>query len=279
MSPIAGKPVYPEFAEFDSSSPSSSTTPTPSSSTMAILMDSRNMSYSTKSNFGTLRHPASSTTMRPSIFTPYNSSWLMSLTQISPQGPSVFSNPDSNTPTTYGHSFTRYWDDSTPHHTNLNSIATSSHALMLPPRQSEPDSRKSDSSHPPSRGVPFPSPQISIYVDEPFPFIRFQSPFSIPFCIDFPDHSGPPFVRVQTDPIFDGFLDIQVHIRKIIPSSTSTLSSFSDKTFLSHPSYVFLIHISPRNTTDHPFLDNPGICNIPSTSDNFRQLSSPSSSS
>ena len=192
MSPIAGKPVYPKFAEFDSSSPSSSTMPTPSSSTMAILMDSRNMSYSTKSNFGTLRQPASSLTMRPSIFMPYISSWLMSLTQISPQGPSVFSNPDLNTPMTYGRSFTQYWDDSTPHHTNLNLIATSSHTPMLLPRQSEPDSRKSDSFHP-NRDVPLPSPHISIFVNEPFPFIRLQIPSSISLCIESFNHSGPPF--------------------------------------------------------------------------------------
>ena len=241
MSPIAGKPVYPEFAEFDSSSPSSSTTPTPSSSTMAILMDSRNMSYSTKSNFGTLRHPASSTTMRPSIFTPYNSSWLMSLTQISPQGPSVFSNPDSNTPTTYGHSFTRYWDDSTPHHTNLNSIATSSHALMLPPRQSEPDSRKSDSFHP-TRDVPLPSPHISIFVNEPFPFIRLQIPSFISLCVESFNHSGPPFVHIQTEALFDRFFDIQVHIRKLTRHSTSELSIILDETSSYHS---FLFKLAP----------------------------------
>ena len=198
-----------------------------------------------------------------------SSSWLTSFTQTLPHKLNVSSSLDSSTPTTYGRLFTPSLDGLIPHHMNSNSTATSNRALTPLPKQNESDLKKSDSSHPPSRGVPFPSPQISIYVDEPFPFIRFQTPFSIPFCIDFPDHSGPPFVRVQTDPIFDGFLDIQVHIRKIIPSSTSTLSSFSDKTFLSHPSYVFLIHISPCNTTDHPFLDNSGICNIPSTSDNF----------
>ena len=76
---------------------------------------------------------------------------------------------------------------------------------------------------------------ISIFVNELFSFVQFQVPFSIPLCIDFPNHSGPPFICVQTDPTFDRLFNIQIHICKIAWWSTSIL----DKTFSPHPLYVF----------------------------------------
>ena len=83
------------------------------------------------------------------------------------------------------------------------------------PKRNDSDLKKLDSSHLPSRGVPFSSPHITIYVNNLFPSICFQVPSFISLGVDFPNYSGPPFVRVWTDPSFDRLFNIHIHIYKL----------------------------------------------------------------
>jgi len=262
-----------ESVESDSSSPNSSTTPTPWSNTMVTLMGSRSTLCCMRSSSGTSRRRGSFITTKPSISTPSENSWLMNLTQTLSREPSTFSNQDSSIQTISGPSSTPSSADSTPHHTNSSWTATLSLELTPTPKPNGHDSRSSDVFHP-TRDAFVLSPSISIFVNEPFPFVHFQVPFSIPLCIDFPNHSSPPFVRVRTDPTFDRHFIIRISIRKLARRSTFTL----DKTFPPHPFYVFSIRISPCNITNHPLHDNAGTRDVPNTSHNPCQPPTPSSS-
>jgi hypothetical protein len=187
----------------------------------------------------------------------------------------VYTGEDSNIQTTSGPSSTPFLAVSTPHRMNSKSTATLNLGPTMMPRQSERNSRRPDA----FRDVFILPPSISIFVDEPFPFVRFQAPFPLPLCIDFPDHSGPPFVRVQTDPTFDRLFDIHIRIRKIVHRPLSTLSNTSDKTFPLEPFYVFFIRISACNTTDLSLHDNVGTQEVPNPSNNSHRPPTPLSSS
>ena len=147
---------------------------------------------------------------------------------------------------------------------NSNSTATLSHIPMPMPKRNDSDLKKLDSSHPPSRGVPFLSPHISIYVNDSFSSIQFQVPPSTSFSIDFPKHSGPPFIHVQTDSTFDRLFTLQVRISHSLTSKPQVL----DQTLSFHPFYMFLICISPCNITNYPLHDNLGTHKIPTPSKN-----------
>lgn len=191
--PIAGKLIYPKFAESDSFSSSSLMMLTLWSNTMVTLMGSRNMLCYMRSSSGMLRRKGSFITTKPSISTSSENSWLMSLTQTLPHKPSVSFNQDLNIQMTSGLSSIPFSAALTPHHTNLNWTATSSLELMPMPKPNEHNLRSSDNFHS-TRDTFSLSPSISIFINKPFPFVHFQVPFSIPLCIDFPNHSGPPFV-------------------------------------------------------------------------------------
>ena len=212
--PTAGKFTCLESAEFTNLLLSTSTMATPWSNTTGTLMDSENMSCGTGLSSGISKLRASSITTRPSIFMHFNSSSLTNPTQISPLEPNASSSQDLSTRATSGPSSTPSLADSTPHHMNSSWTATSSLELTPMPKPNGHDSRSSDDFQL-TRDVFFLTPSISIFVNEPFPFVRFQDPFSIPFCIDFPNHSGPPFVRVRTDPTFNRHFNIHIRIRKI----------------------------------------------------------------
>ena len=126
MCPIAGKLIYPESAEFDSSSPSSLMMLTLWSNTTVTLMGSRNTLCCMRSSSGMSRHKGSFITTKPSISTPSENSWLMNLTQTLPHEPSVSSNQDLNIQMTSGPSSIPSSAALTPYHTNLNWTATSS---------------------------------------------------------------------------------------------------------------------------------------------------------
>jgi hypothetical protein len=175
-------------------------------------------------------------------------------TTSSHPGSSESSKAPSNSQVTYGQSSTPSSDDSTHHPSSSNSNATFSHEPMPSPARNAPILPHSAFSYDYSILSPF----ISIFVDEPFPFIRFQVPPSIFPCINLPTYSGPPFVRIQTHPSFDRLFTIQAHIRKIVRRPLSTLPDISDKTFPLHPFYVFSICISPCNHTDHSLHNNIG---------------------
>jgi len=104
---------------------------------------------------------------------------------------------------------------------------------------------------------------IFIFVNDSFPFIRIQAPPPFPIQLRFPAHHGPPFIRVYTSLSFDRHFNLQSHIHKLARSSTSSTPFASDKTFPSYPFYIFLICISPCNTTDHLFHDNLEAANTP----------------
>jgi hypothetical protein len=114
-----------------------------------------------------------------------------------------------------------------------------------------------------SPNYPF-SFRIFIFVNDPFPFIQFQVPPSIPLSIEFPRHSGPPFVHVQTDSVFDRLYTLQARFFRSSTSKPQVL----DKTFSFDPFYVFSIRISPCNITDHPLHDNLGTHKVPTPSEN-----------
>lgn len=183
-------PAYDEFANYliISCKP-----PMTMSRTMDTSTASRSMSSNMTSNFGM------QTLKAEGFFTPLNISIYMAYTSFLPERstPSLqlesndFSSVLLSNQVTYGPLSIPSSDDLNHPPSSSNSSATSSHKLTIPPMRNVPVSPHMGF----SSNYSIPPPLISIYVDDFFPFVRFQAPPFFPSQVLFPRHSGPPFIQ------------------------------------------------------------------------------------
>ena len=129
---------------------------------------------------------------------------------------------------------------------------------MSTPSRNDSISRKTN-------GSKYFSPRIFIYTEDPIPSFQSQVPFSIPFTISFPRHSGPPFVQVLTHPFFDRHFSIQVRIRKFV--RTFNLVQTTNEAPPPYSSYVFFIYITPCNLTHRAHSHHRGTSAAPLSSE------------
>jgi len=159
---------------------------------------------------------------------------------------SASSRAPSSSLETYGPSFIQFLDDILDKITNSNLAANSSHEPTPKPAKNVPDLLPMASSNPTTLPL-----CLEIFIDDPFPVVRFQVPTSMPFQISFPIHTGPPFVRVHLPfNLTDQFqVRARLHHFPLQPSEAPFGYMFSASL------RVLFIYIEPCNFT-HPHSEN-----------------------
>jgi hypothetical protein len=271
--PTDGKLTSLDFDTFINYWHNISTKVRPSLGITDTWMASRNMQPRVKLSSGLLRtqEAAFYTLTSCSTFFASISSSLPTNTSTLPVVPSKFARAHSNSPATSGQWSAPSSDDSTPHRTSLNSTVTSSREPMKSPF----DNVLSSNSGADSIDYPFFFLQISIYVNDPSPFLRIQAPSSLPVQFLFPRHFGPPFVQVNTTSSFHRLFQLRVTIQELDHSSSIIRTPSTDAISPFRYLYMFSICITAYDDTNHPFHDNPGTYNVPNTPEDFRQSTAP----